>query len=132
MLVVAHEDQVREEWRLGVETRMQVSANNGAAELCTFEQWVVAGAGAPTHAHPVEEVPTVISGEAEMWVDEEHLTLFGGHSLIVPANRRHGFRNVGRDVLHVHAVLASSIFEARFDGIAEPVRWWVVSSTGSI
>ena len=45
---------------------MLVSACNGADELCIFEQWVMPGAGAPTHSHPVEEVLTVLSGVAEM------------------------------------------------------------------
>jgi hypothetical protein len=48
-----------------------------------------------------------------------------GQSLVVPAHRRHGFRNTGAATLHMHAVLASSIFEATFDGSAEPVRRWL-------
>jgi len=47
-----------EHWRPGVETRMLVSARNGATQLCMFEQWVAPGNGAPTHSHPVEEVLT--------------------------------------------------------------------------
>ena len=41
-----------EQWRPGVERRMLVSARNGAAQLCVFQQWVVPGSGAPTHSHP--------------------------------------------------------------------------------
>ena len=91
---------------------MHVSARNGAAQLCIFEQWVAPAAGAPTHTHPVEEVLTVVSGEAEMWIDEKHIVLTSGQSLIVPAHQKHGFRNVGSETLHIHAVLASPIFEA--------------------
>jgi mannose-6-phosphate isomerase-like protein (cupin superfamily) len=101
---------------------MRVSGRNGATQLCIFEQWVAPAAGAPTHQHPVEEVLTVLSGEAEMWIDEEHVVLTGGQSLIVPARREHGFRNVGSTTLHVQAVLASSVFEATVDG--ELVRRW--------
>ncbi|MER9414351.1 cupin domain-containing protein [Mesorhizobium sp. M0589] len=50
-----------------------------------------------------------------------------GQSLVVPANRKHGFRNVGSETLHIYAVLASSIFEAAFDD-SEPVRRWVLSA----
>lgn len=125
MKIVAHGDQLREEWRAGVETRMLVSARNGATQLCIFEQWLAPGTGAPTHKHPVEEVLTVIAGEAEMWVDEKHIVLTGGQSLIVPAHRKHGFRNAGSATLHMHAVLASSIFEAAFDGSAGLVRRWL-------
>ncbi|AZO13222.1 cupin domain-containing protein [Mesorhizobium sp. M3A.F.Ca.ET.174.01.1.1] len=103
---------------------MHIAAANGAAELCIFEQWADPGAGAPTHSHRVEEVLTVIAGEAEMWIDDRRAVLAAGQSLIIPAHREHGFRNIGSGVLHVHAVLASSIFEASFDGAAEPVRHW--------
>ena len=125
MKTVVHSDQPREEWRPGVETRMHVSALNGATQLCIFEQWVAPGAGAPTHTHLVEEVLTVIAGEADMWIDEEHVVLSHGQALIVPAGRRHGFRNVWSATLHMHAVLASPILEATFDGSPEPVRRWL-------
>jgi quercetin dioxygenase-like cupin family protein len=125
MKIVAHEDQPRETWRAGVETRMHVSARNGATQLCIFEQWVTPAAGAPIHTHPVEEVLTVVAGEAEMWIDEKHIVLTSGQSLIVPAHRKHSFRSVGPEMLHIHAVLASPIFEATFDGADEPVRRWL-------
>lgn len=122
---IAHGDQPREQWRAGVETRMHVSARNGAAQLCIFEQWVEPTVGAPTHWHSVEEVLTVIAGTAEMWIDDEHSVLTAGQSLIIPAHRKHGFRNVGNESLHIHAVLASPIFEATFDGPAGLVRRWL-------
>ena len=115
-----------EAWRPGVETRMLVSARNGATQLCIFEQWVAPGTGAPTHSHPVEEVLTVREGEAEMWMDEQRVTVSAGQSLTVPAGRKHGFRNSGSGTLHLHAVLASPIFEATPEGAAEPVRRWEV------
>ena len=67
----------RETWRDGVETRMLVAAKNGARELCIFEQWVAPGNGAPTHFHQVEEVLTVLAGEAEVWVDDQALPVAG-------------------------------------------------------
>ena len=114
-----------EHWRPGVETRMLVSAEGGAAQLCIFEQWVAPGTGAPTHSHPVEEVLTVREGEAEMWIGADHVTVTAGQSLLIPARRLHGFRNSGKVTLHLHAVLASAIFEAMPEGGTEPVRRWV-------
>jgi mannose-6-phosphate isomerase-like protein (cupin superfamily) len=113
-----------EHWRQGVETRMLVSARNGATQLCMFEQWVAPGNGAPTHSHPVEEVLTVHGGEAEMWMDDQRVIVSAGQSLIVPAGRNHGFRNSGNVTLHLHAVLASPIFEATPEGATEAVRRW--------
>jgi mannose-6-phosphate isomerase-like protein (cupin superfamily) len=124
MKAIAHQNNAREAWRPGVETRMLVSATNGAAQLCIFEQWVAPGVGAPTHSHPVEEVLTVRDGEAEMWIDDERLIVQAGQTLIVPAGRKHGFRNSGNATLHLHAVLASPIFEATPEGATETVRRW--------
>ncbi|MBY5836776.1 cupin domain-containing protein [Rhizobium leguminosarum] len=107
---------------------MHISACNGATALCIFEQWVAPKVGAPTHWHSVEEVLTVIAGKTEMWIDEDHMILTSGQSLIVPAHRKHGFRNVGSAILHIHAVLASASFEATFEDSTEPVRRWLPSS----
>jgi quercetin dioxygenase-like cupin family protein len=124
MQIIDHRNNIREAWRPGVETRMLVSAVNGAAQLCIFEQWVAPGIGAPTHSHPVEEVLTVREGEAEMWIDEQRVIVSAGQSLIVPAHRKHGFRNSGTATLHIHAVLASPVFEATPQGEMEVVRRW--------
>ena len=124
MEVIDIADAPPEHWRPGVETRMQVSTGNGAAQLCIFEQWIAPGTGAPTHWHPVEEVLTVREGEAEMWIDDVLVTVSAGQSLIVPAGRKHGFRNSGEGTLHLHAVLASPVFEATPEGASEPVRRW--------
>ena len=82
------------------------------------------GHGAPTHSHPVEEVLTVRDGEAEMWMGEERKIVTAGQALIVPAGRLHGFRNSGTTTLHIHAVLASPIFEATPEGASEVTRRW--------
>lgn len=125
MKLIDAENTPLETWRAGVETRMLASAQNGATQLCLFEQWVAPGAGAPTHSHSVEEVLSVRAGEAEMWIEERRFAVKAGQSLIVPAGRLHGFRNRGTGTLHVHATLASPIFEALPEGATETVRRWV-------
>ena len=125
MIVSDIREQPSEQWRLGVETRMLVSASNGATQLCIFEQWIAPGTGAPTHSHPVEEILTVREGEAEMWLDQQRIIVSVGQSLIVPPGRMHGFRNSGTaTTLHLHAVLASPVFEATMEGATEMVRRW--------
>ena len=124
MMISDLNETLPEYWRPGVETRMTVSARNGATALCLFEQWVAPGNGAPTHRHPVEEVLMVREGEADMWIEDDHVKVTAGQSLIIPAGRRHGFSNSGKGTLHVQAILASPIFEALPDGATEPVRRW--------
>jgi quercetin dioxygenase-like cupin family protein len=124
MRAIAHQDHPWEVWRPGVETRMLISAKCGATQLCIFEQQVAPGNGAPTHTHPVEEVLTVLAGEAEAWIDEGRLALLAGQSVVIPAGRRHGFRNSGATTLHLQAVLASPIFEQFPEGASAVVRRW--------
>ena len=50
----------------------------------------------PLHSHPYDEVLTVIEGQGEAWLDGEGVvTLEPGMTIVVPANRVHGFRVVG-------------------------------------
>ena len=125
MHIIDHASQSRQEWRPGVMTRMQVSAVTGSAQLCVFQQWCDPGKGAPTHLHAVEEILTVLDGEAEIWIEDERAVLAAGQSLLVPAGRTHGFRNTGAGTLHVQATLAAPIFEASFDDQREVSRRWV-------
>jgi quercetin dioxygenase-like cupin family protein len=123
--VLKHEQQLTEVWREGVRTRMRVSVLTGAAQLCVFEQWCDPGKGAPTHLHAVEEVLTVLQGDAEIWV-ENQLQLAGpNQSVVIPAGRKHGFRNIGSDMLHVMATLAAPMFEGTFDDPNQISRRWL-------
>ena len=110
MRIVEHTGQEWEQWRPGVHTRMRVSAEIGAAQLCIFEQQCDPGCGAPSHLHTVEEVLTVLAGRAEIWIGDERAALTAGQSLIVPAGHRHGFLNAGETTLHIEAILAAPLF----------------------
>jgi quercetin dioxygenase-like cupin family protein len=125
MQIIDHKLQPTEEWRAGVLTRMKVSAVTEAAALCVFEQWCAPGTGAPTHTHTVEEVLTVLEGQAELWLEDEREAITTGQSVIVPAGSRHGFRNTGSATLHMQAILASPTFEAAFDGQNEVTTRWL-------
>ena len=125
MPVVDLNRQPQEEWRPGVKTRMSVSAANGAAQLCLFEQWCDPGQGAPTHLHAVEEVLCVRDGRADVWIDDRHVTLTSGQLVVVPAGRKHGFSNNGTTTLHIESTLAAPVFEAAYDDKRESSRRWL-------
>lgn len=127
MEIIDHEQQTTEEWRAGVVTRMRVSALTGARQLCLFEQWCQPGHGAPTHHHAVEEVLTILEGEAEVWLDDQRTALTTGQSLVMPAGRPHGFTNTGQGLLHTMATLAAPIFEAAYEDKREVPRRWIPS-----
>ena len=126
MKIAVHSDQPREEWRPGVETRMHVSALNGATQLCIFEQWVAPGAGAPTHTHLVEEVLTVIAGEADMWIDERACRALSADSpSLFPPAAGMASATSGQQRCICRPCSPSPILEATFDGSSEPVRRWL-------
>ena len=125
MQTINHAAQAREDWREGVTTVMLVSALTGSSQLCIFDQFCAPGLGAPTHLHAVEEVLTIIDGEAEVWVGDERQRLSGGGSVIIPAGQRHGFTNVSDTTLHVRATIASPIFEASYDDRREQSRRYI-------
>lgn len=128
MIIIDQKNNPLHEWRPGVMTRMRVSAVTGTMQLCIFEQWCDPGCGAPTHLHAVEEVLTVLEGQAEAWLGDKKSPMTVGQSLIVPAGIKHGFRNTGATTLHVQATLAAPIFEAAFDDARETSRRWLPQS----
>jgi quercetin dioxygenase-like cupin family protein len=67
----------------------------------------------------------VLAGQTEFWLEDERTNLTAGQSILVPAGRKHGFRNTGAGTLHVQATLAAPIFEASFDDQKEVSRRWV-------
>jgi quercetin dioxygenase-like cupin family protein len=103
----------------------------GAMQLCIFEQSCEPGCRAPTHLHAVEEVLTVLEGQAEFWIENEREAVSAGQSVIVPAARHHGFRNTGLATLHVQSTLAAPIFEASYHDRNEISRRWVPVATSS-
>ena len=125
MDVIDHNTQPKDEWRPGVLTKMRVSAMTGSVQLCIFDQYCDPGLGAPTHLHAVEEVLSVISGTAEIWIGNERRPVTAGQSVVIPSGRKHGFKNTGTDILHVQATLAAPIFEASYEDRHELSRRWV-------
>jgi quercetin dioxygenase-like cupin family protein len=125
MRIVDLEREPRDEWRPGVLTRMRVSAANGGAQLCLFEQWCDPGHGAPTHLHAVEEVLHVLDGAADVWAGDTHATLKSGQLAIIPAGVKHGFSNIGSGMLHIQSTLAAPVFEAAYDDKRETPRRWL-------
>jgi mannose-6-phosphate isomerase-like protein (cupin superfamily) len=125
MQIIHHNTAVKEQWRPGVVTRMHVSARAGSSQLSVFEQWCGPGLGAPTHLHAVEEILSVVSGLAEIWLVDERSHVGPGCSVVIPAGRLHGFRNIGTEILHIQAILAAPVFEARYDDHTEVARRWL-------
>ena len=129
LMTIDHASQPRDQWRPGVLTRMIASAASGTSQLAVFEQWCDPGLGAPAHLHAVEEILTVLEGEALVWMEDERRQLSAGQSAVIPAGRKHGFENTGAGILHVQAILAAPVFEAAYDDARETPRRWLPGSS---
>lgn len=127
--VLRHGEHPLETWRDGVTTQMRMSFLLGSRQLCIFDQFCDPGLGAPTHTHAVEEVLEVFAGRAEIWLEDERSVVEAGQSVLIPAGARHGFSNVGAEILHVRATLAAPIFEAQYDSTKETRRRWSPPAT---
>jgi mannose-6-phosphate isomerase-like protein (cupin superfamily) len=124
MEILDHAGYPLEKWRDGVMTQMRMSYQFGGRQLCIFDQFCDPGLGAPGHLHAVEEVLEIISGTAEIWVNDQKSDVCANQSVLIPAGAPHGFRNTGRETLHVRATLAAPIFEAQYYNSKETSRRW--------
>lgn len=125
MQIFDHTTMELEKWRDGVMTQMRVSALSDSKQLCIFDQFCDPGLGAPMHIHAIEEVLEVFAGRAEIYLRDEKVIVTANQSVLIPAGARHGFKNIGTDILHVRATLAAPIFEASYDDRAELSRRYV-------
>ena len=68
-----------------------------------------AGHSHPFHTHPTrEEIIYVLSGRAEQWIGQDHLTLGPGEMVLIPKGEVHGTYNPYRERLVFLAILAPS------------------------
>lgn len=61
------------------------------------------------HSHPYAEILTVLEGEGEAWLEgeAERVPLNPGVTIVVPAHRVHGFRNLGETPLVTFGIHAN-------------------------
>ncbi len=67
----------------------------------------------PFHVHPVEHLVVVLEGEMEFMFEEQKLPLKKGHSLFVPAQKRHTARVIHAPVkaLEIYANVEDKYYE---------------------
>jgi quercetin dioxygenase-like cupin family protein len=116
-MLVSSERNPLIEWRPGVRTRLHAAGVTGAQRLCVMEQLCVPGTGAPLHRHDdAEEVIVVLAGRARVRVEDEEAELGAVETVVIPPGVRHGFTNVGDDVLHTLATFSSATPTTVYEG----------------
>ena len=79
------------------ETLRPLLTNDMGSSIEIFDTSGPINAGPPVHTHPWEEVYVVLSGELEVNVDGHAKIIGAGAVAHVPANTKHGYRNVSDD-----------------------------------
>jgi quercetin dioxygenase-like cupin family protein len=82
----------------------EVTLDDGTAAM-QVEMWVQPGGGVPPHVHPrMEERFTVLDGRAELLDGRRWRGADPGETVVVPAGKRHAYRNRGTVVAHVRCI----------------------------
>jgi mannose-6-phosphate isomerase-like protein (cupin superfamily) len=113
-VVVNHSDQQWRESRPGSRLQLIADPTGSVSGLALLNQECRPGVGAPSHTHEFEEVLTIVSGTAEVWVDDRHYTAGPGTTVFVRTGAVHGFTNVGDELLQLRAVIAATELRATY------------------
>ena len=132
IILIRHDEQEWETWRGGVQTRLWAAASTGSKSLCIGEQFFEPEAESPVHWHYSEEILNITEGRAKVIVDGEEMIVDGAHTVIFPAQSRHGFVNLGPGRLHVVGVFAWPFYETYWEHDPENVftREWEAQEGG--
>ena len=90
-IVTTHDDGARLRV-VGDSVRVLASAAQTGGGYEMFEREGPEGSGPPPHAHPWSEAYLVVSGEADVFIEEKRLTATPGSFFHIPAGMKHGYR----------------------------------------
>lgn len=93
-------------WRLAVDpgTGTGTGAGSSSAGLAVLLERCAVGDRIPLHRHDVDEVVTILDGDAAYHLHGEDLQVSSGDIVFIPAGVVHGMANAGDRAVHVHAV----------------------------
>jgi mannose-6-phosphate isomerase-like protein (cupin superfamily) len=107
--IVRHDDVTLEEFPGGATYRTIVGDDAGSTPVRCGIQTSPPGYATPNHAHPYDEVLTVLDGEGEAWMEgrEGTVGLAPGMTVVFPAGLAHGFRATGEMPLVTYGIHTS-------------------------
>ena len=103
------------------ETLRPLLTNAMGSSVEIFDTRGPANSGPPTHFHPWEEVYVVLTGELEVIVDGQAQVIGEGAVAHIPANAKHGYRNVTEDC-HFLTIVTKGSAASFFADVASEVE----------
>lgn len=95
MPIVDHKKLPEKPWRPNYRAWDVTRPGDGTTSSTLSFSVVGVGAGAPLHVHEADELIVVLEGTLEARLGDEVQRVGPDHTLVVPPNVPHGFKNVG-------------------------------------
>ena len=93
---IVNNDEIPEiPWRNNYRKWNIVSDGDGTTSTSLSLSKVGTGAGAPLHKHADDEIIVILEGQLEVKIGNETTLVDANHTLVVPPNIPHAFRNLG-------------------------------------
>lgn len=90
------------------------SSGDFVSGLTVFYERIAPGDRIPRHEHTCEEVFFLDEGRLEAALGDDRRIIEPGAVVFIPARTAHGFRNVGEETAHIHAVFPSREVAIRY------------------
>lgn len=98
-----------------------LSGTDTSGRFCLIDMHIPPGGGPPPHRHDFEESFTLLSGELEFMFRGEPCTLKAPHTIHIPANAPHAFRNASEAPARVLCICAPAGQEEFFAAMGDRV-----------
>jgi quercetin dioxygenase-like cupin family protein len=95
MPVIDHANCPELEMRPGIRGQFLANKELGSTQVSLLVNIVDPGAQAPLHVHTVEETMLVLEGTVWARIGVEEYTVGPNHTVVIPANTPHAWRNAG-------------------------------------
>jgi quercetin dioxygenase-like cupin family protein len=94
---------------------MLISAQNSSAHNISIQiSEVPAGSEQPVHNHDPEQCYYIIKGKGLMIIEEDTKEVVAGDAIYIPANKRHGIKNLGNEILE-YLTANSPVFSEQYE-----------------
>jgi mannose-6-phosphate isomerase-like protein (cupin superfamily) len=99
---------------------MLISPQNSSARNLSIQvSEVPVGSEQPVHAHEPEQCYYIIKGKGLMIVGDEAREVTSGDAIFIPANKKHGIKNTGKEVLE-YITANSPVFKKEYESSLWP------------
>lgn len=100
MIQKTNESNTRSGQYDGFSTNLLIGeSNTGCDEISIQITNILPGKMQPIHSHPEYQCYYILQGKGQVIIDDEQQELQAGDAVLIPANAKHGIKNIGEITL---------------------------------